>query len=30
MQESLNSESYDREAFWHDIKEKWPGKFRDL
>ncbi len=30
MQESLNPESYDREAFWHDIKEKWPGKFRDL
>jgi len=30
MQESLNPESYDREAFWHDIKEKWPDKFRDL
>ena len=29
MQESLDPESYDRDAFWHDIKEKWPRKFRD-
>ncbi len=29
MQESLNPESYDNLAFWQDIKDKWPGKFRD-
>jgi len=29
MQESLNQKSYDRKVFWHNIKEKWPGKFRD-
>ncbi len=29
MQESFNPESYDKIAFWKDIRDKWPGKFRD-
>lgn len=29
MQRPLDPKSYN-EAFWHDIKKRWPGKFRDL
>lgn len=29
MENGINPESYDKQAFWHDIKERWPGKFKD-